>query len=505
MKKLIAFFLLTATMLSLYADAERISMIIGSTKSIQTPFVIESFRIIPGKSDKVKVEAGESQLRIVGCAVGEVTLVVSGGGMQKDYIVTVKSNLAKTLKKLRTDLDSLTELDISINEDQIAIRGTVTNPEHWKHLMKVLPNYSSQCVNFAVFKPSAETVLNLKKLLQEAGFQFCEPGQKTAVGQLSMQISSDAVVLTGELYSQKDLDKVMQLLATQPWLDIGGQGDSSKGRVRCMTSLSVVETLLQVDIVYAGIVLDNSDALGSNSTPTLSGSFGIIYDLVSGRGTGKTAQFGGNMDATVGFLTSNGVTRTYNAGHVTFANNDPKGGTLHTGNTVYVKVNGLENGSLQNIKYGLEIKVTGGLVSPNRAKLTLDLKNSSLVSASEDSYNLQEDTTSQTVFCDLDKTVVIAGSKKISQATKNSGLPILRSTPVLKWFVSSDVDNLSEITLLILACPRLVKANPDVQIEIPLDQQTAPTYRDSKRNNKERMEENKRHRGSLGWLGWFNW
>ena len=289
MKKLIAFFLLTATMLSLYADAERISMIIGSTKSIQTPFVIESFRIIPGKSDKVKVEAGESQLRIVGCAVGEVTLVVSGGGMQKDYIVTVKSNLAKTLKKLRTDLDSLTELDISINEDQIAIRGTVTNPEHWKHLMKVLPNYSSQCVNFAVFKPSAETVLNLKKLLQEAGFQFCEPGQKTAVGQLSMQISSDAVVLTGELYSQKDLDKGMQLLATQPWLDIGGQGYSSKGRVRCMTSLSVVETLLQVDIVYAGIVLDNSDALGSNSTPTLSGSFGIIYDLVSGRGTGKTA------------------------------------------------------------------------------------------------------------------------------------------------------------------------------------------------------------------------
>ena len=42
MKNLIAFILLTATVLSLYADAERISMIIGSTKSIQSPFVIES-------------------------------------------------------------------------------------------------------------------------------------------------------------------------------------------------------------------------------------------------------------------------------------------------------------------------------------------------------------------------------------------------------------------------------------------------------------------------------
>ena len=213
----------------------------------------------------------------------------------------------------------------------------------------------------------------------------------------------------------------------------------------------------------------------------------------------------GNMDATVRFLAANGISRTYHAGHVSFANNDPQGGTLHTGGTVYVKVSGIENGSLQNIEFGLKIKVTGGLVSPSRTKLTLDLKNSALLGSNESSYTLSEDTTKQTVFCDLNKTIVIAGSKKIAQDTSRSGLPVLRNTPVLQWFVSEDRNSSSDSRLLILACPRLVKFNPDVQINIPLEQETAPTYRDARRDNVEREEENRRYRGWLSWLNWFCW
>jgi len=503
MKKYTILLIVFFSMLQVFADSEKINMIIGTTKSIQVPFVIDSYKLIPAKTDVIKVEASESHIQIMASAIGEVTLLVSGGGIQKDYTISVRSNLAKTLRKLRSDLDTLTELDITTNEDQIVVRGIITNPEHWAHLMKVLPNYSGKCVNFATFKPSAETVLGLKKMLTEAGYVFSSHGQNK-IGELSMSMSSDAVVISGEMYSQKDVDRIKQLLSTQTWLVIGGKTDPSLGKVQAIVNLTVVESVLQVDIVYVGISETDSKSVGSNTIPVGSFSAKGLYDLVAGKGSGS-AVINGNMDSTVKFLAANGISRTYHAGHVSFANNDPQGGTLHTGGTVYVKVNGVENGSLQNIEFGLKIKVNGGLVSPTRTKLTLDLKNSALLGADGSSYTLSEDSTKQTVFCDLDKTIVIAGSNKIGQDTSKSGLPVLRNTPVLKWFVSEDRNSQTETKLLVLACPRLVKFNPDVQINIPLEETTAPAYRDAKRDNVVRQEEGKRYRGWLSWLNWFSW
>lgn len=203
MQRFLSILLFMMFSLCFAAEAVKVSMIVGTTKIIQVPFVIESYKLIPAKTDIVRVEASDSQLRLMAGAIGEVNLMVSGGGMQSDYIISVKSNLGKVLKKLRSDLDMLTELDISTNEDQIVIKGTVTNPEHWNHLMRVLPNYSGSCRNFATFAPSAETVLNLKKMLTEAGFKFCKQGKQPEVGELSLQISSNNVILTGEMYSQK--------------------------------------------------------------------------------------------------------------------------------------------------------------------------------------------------------------------------------------------------------------------------------------------------------------
>lgn len=489
---------------SFAADAEKINMIVGSTKVVQAPFVIDSYKLLPSKTNIVRIDVTDAQIRLMAGAIGEVNLMVSGGGMQQAYVVTVRSNLAKILKQLRSDLEMLTELDIASNDDQIVIKGTVTNPEHWNHLMKVLPSYSGNCKNFAKFAPSAETVLNLKKMLAEAGFSFRKKGETRKMGELSLEISSDIVVLTGELYSQNEIDKINQILSTQTWLSTDEKASSSSGLIRGIVNLSVIETVLQVDIVYAAINESDSKTVGANSIPTAGLSAGAIYNLVSGSGNGS-AVINGNMDSTVRFLAANGISRTYHAGHVSFSNNDPQGGMLHTGGSVYVKVNGVENGSLQNIEYGLKIQVKGGLVSPTRTKLTLDLNNSALLGSSDDSYNLAEDNTKQTVFCDLNKTIVIAGSKKISQDTGKSGLPILRNTPVLKWFVSEDGDSKTESRLLILACPRLVKFNPDVQIDIPLDQETAPAYREARRDNNERIEEKKRYRGWLSWLNWFSW
>lgn len=500
-KRIIAFAAVFAAF-SGFADTEKVSLVIGSTKSLTVPFVIESFRVIPAGSEKIKVEAMETQLRIVAVQEGEVNLVASGGGMTRDYTITVKSNLTKVLKQLRTDLDALTELDISINEDRIVIKGTVTDPDHWDTFQRVMPHYSGKCVNFATFRPSAETIVNLKKMLSDAGFTFVAEGAAAKPGELSLQVSTDTVVISGEMYSQADIDRINRVLATQTWLSTSG---AAGGRIKGVVNLHVIETILQVDVVYVGLNESEGHSEGTGgAAPGIGNAMSAFYDIVEGRGDG-TATISGSMPQTITFLRNNGVTRTYNAGHVSFLNNDPKGGDLHTGGTIYAKVNGIENGSLQNIQYGLKINVKGGLVSPTRAKLTLELTNSQLLSRSEDSYDLAEDTTKQTVFCDLNKTLAVAGAKKLMETTAKSGLPILRNTPVLQWFVSGDANSGSETRLLILIAPRLATHNPNVQIDLPLEQETAPTLKESQETNDERIERKKKYHGALYFMNWFVW
>ena len=198
-KRITATAILVFCVLASFADSEKVSLVIGSTKSLTVPFVIESFRVIPAGSEKITVEALESQLRVVAVQEGEVNVVASGGGMSREYAITVKSNLTKVLKQLRADLDALTELDIALNDDRIVIKGTITDPDHWAEFQRVLPHYSGKCLNFATFRPSSETIINLKKMLSDAGFSFSKEGSSPKPGELQMQVSTDTIVITGEL------------------------------------------------------------------------------------------------------------------------------------------------------------------------------------------------------------------------------------------------------------------------------------------------------------------
>ncbi|MCR4573899.1 MAG: type II and III secretion system protein [Lentisphaeria bacterium] len=495
-----AFIACLCTVVAFAQDAETFSLTVGSSKRLDLPFAIENYRLTP--QGKVTIEElNKQQLNVTGTALGDCSLIVMGGGLTREYRISVKSNINNILKRLRTDLDAVPELDISINQDYIVIRGTVSNPENWRLFQKVLPMYPG-VHNFAVFRPSAETMLNLKKMLQEAGFTFAEEGKAPELGQISMNITPDAVVITGELCSDEQITKINQILSTQTWLAVGDMGASeAAGRVRGIVNLNVVKTQLVVDIVYVGVTDSDAEHFGSQA-PTANLNANWMYDLIHGRKTeGSTVTFGSNMQQTLGFLADNGITRRYEAGHVTFLNHDEKGGTLHTGGTVSVKVSGMNSGALQDIDFGLKITVKGGLVDPNKVKLDMSIENTSLVTTSGDSYTRDVDSTQQSIYCGLDKTVVLAGSRKIAQNARKSGLPILRNTPVLNWFVSEKGDSKSETRLLILACPRLVTPDSTVEITIPLSKETASTYNEAKGDLKEDLK--KKEAAKPWYKRWF--
>ena len=502
MKKLLTIFAgicLFATAFA--AEQERFSISVGGMRLIDFPFSIENYRV--SSKDKVSVEeASPKQLRIIGKSIGECSLSISGGNTERNYNISVVSNISSIMKRLRNDLETVPELDLSINGDYIVIRGTVSSPENWQTLQKVLPLYDKSVNNFAVFRPAAETILGVKKALQNAGFVFCAEGQNPPLGELSMRTTDNAIILTGEMHSQTQIGKIQQILATYPWLALNGKASAEKGQVNAILNLTVVETPIQVEVVYIGITEEDMTNLGGGSVSG-NASLGALYDIIAGRAASKTATFGGNMNATLNFLQKNGINRIYKAGHVTFTNSTK--GSLHTGGTIHTKVSGGDNGDVKTINYGLEISATGTLISENKVRMELTLNNSHVTPAANGDYDQTTDSTSQTVICELDRTMVLAGAKSITEKTTKSGLPILRNTPVLQWFVSSDDRTNSENRLLILVCPRKVQFNPDVQITIPVSDETAPTYRDAKRPNKVREEEGKRYRGSLKWLNWFSW
>ena len=57
------------------------------------------------------------------------------------------------------------------------------------------------------------------------------------------------------------------------------------------------------------------------------------------------------------------------------------------------------------------------------------------------------------------------------------------------WELWQNGKNKSETRLLILACPRLASADNTVEIEIPVSQETAPTYKEAKGDLKEDIKE----------------
>ncbi|NCA80902.1 MAG: hypothetical protein EOM76_12125, partial [Sphingobacteriia bacterium] len=330
------------------------------------------------------------------------------------------------------------------------------------------------CQNYAKFRPAPEIILTLKKLLEQSGFSLTNSPAPTLPGEISIQYANNVLTITGNVYQASDIETINSILATQTWLMVG-KGKADDGKVLTIVKLKTVPTTLWIDIVFIGLNKQNADKIGANSVPTASAAFSSFYDMIAGRGNGNTAMIGGNMNATVQFLASNGVTRMYDAGCVVLKSNDPEGATQRIGGKKYVKVNGVENGSLQEIEYGLKLTVKGGLVSKNKVELQFDVSNNGLISAGEgDTFDQTQEQVKNSVVCDLDNTVVLGGYKKIVQDTAKSGLPILRNTPVLKWFVSQDSDSQQEFNLLILACPRLQKQNATQKIALPVIDSVAP-------------------------------
>lgn len=509
MKKVFSFALLLLLCCGVMAaKSEQITLIAGSLKVIDLPFVMQSYR--PSTEGIVRVENFSNRsLRIVGLKKGFCELEVRGGGLSKVYSISVVNNISEIMKQLQYDLDSLPELEISINQDYIVIKGEVSSISKWEHLNRVLsiPKFADCTQNYARFRPAPEIMLTLQSLLEKAGFTVTDKLFPKELGEISLFFSDNVLTIAGNVYSKADIETVKTILATQNWLRQveTSRGSSGDYRLKTIVKLNVAPVTLCVDIVYVAISKQDMTNIGNTDIPVLKPAISLLRDFWNNNYASSVVLQGG-LNGVIKFFASNGVTRFHNAGSVVFKNNDSKGGEQHVGGSKYIRIPGAESGGLQQVDYGLKLNVKGGLISKNKVDLTFNLSNSSNVSVGEsDSFDQTKEDVRNAIVCELNNTVVLGGCKKVVENSLKDGLPILRNTPVLNWFVSKRSGGVQENELLILACPRILKSDASRNIKIPVINELSHLAENGKKSNKELEAENRRFRGWLSWLNWFVW
>jgi Flp pilus assembly secretin CpaC len=467
------------------ADAEPVAVTAGKMELVNVAFPIQGFRVADPTVAKVE-QQGAQQLRVMGVKAGSTDLQVTGdGSVSALYTITVVENVNAVLSAVKRDLDSVPEADISINLGRVVIKGEISSIEHWKYLQKVLALYKDSVANLTTFQPTPEVMLALVKSFEKVGLKVQDGEGNLEPGMLSVKYSGNNIFIGGNLYSQKDKDRVAQIVDAQDWLTTKShkEGDKSDDpRVRAVLDLNVVPTMIELDVTFVGVSNEDERRIGVNLLKAgllIVDATSVAFQgkLGASDSSGLTGSYTINagMQGALKFFTGSGPGRFQTAGHMTFKNDSPEWRMFKSGGTLKVRTATRDTVGLTDIDYGLIMKVKGGLLDPKTAAVDLNLELSYPVPVGAD-YDLKQNKIETTINCPVGQTMVLGGMKSLIEQSSNEGVPFLRSVPVVSWFFSEKNQMLQDSKVLILVSPQIAGAT---SVARPVSEETAPALQES--------------------------
>lgn len=490
------------------ADATPITVSVGKMELINVPFPIQGFRM--ADQSLVKVETlGPQQLRVMGLKAGTTDLQVTGdGSVSALFAVSVVENINAVLVAVKRDLDTIPEVDVTINLGRVMLKGEVSNIDHWKYLQKVVELYKDSVANLVSFQPTPEVMLSLKAAFEKAGVKVQDAeGVVMAPGAVSLKFSGNNIFITGSVYSQKDRDRITQIIEAQNWLVLANKADDKKDtsgsvtadvRVKAILNLEVVPTMLEMDVMFVGVTDKEEQQIGVNLAKAgllvLNSTSAGFQGTLGGNnpsGMGGSYSINSGLQGALKFFAGSGPGRFQTAGHMTFKNDSPEWRVYHSGGTLKVKIATRDTSSLQDIDYGLIMKVKGGLLDSKTAAVDVNLELSYPVPVGTD-YDLKRNRIETTLNCPIGQTMVLGGMKSLIEQSTSEGVPFLRSVPAISWFFSEKNNLKEDSKVLILLSPQIAGATTASR---PVSEQTAPALRESDKSNKQR--EHEKHKRSF--------
>lgn len=527
-----------AVLLANAKEIEQISVVENESTTITAPFVVKNFA--PSNKEVARVESlGGATLRVTALKRGRCDLDVLGdNGLSQKYEITVVGDLASVLETLTMDLDTVPEVRAEIRGNFIRLDGEVSSIQKWEYLVKVIETYGSCIKNFAKFYPGPEILLRLKDTLEQARFnvQF-KPLEgsdfhKWPYRTVALDLNKKTRVLSvhARLFKESERISILSILKAEPWLAVNVDDDWKKPvqissdkapyAINTLLGLFIDKPVIRLSVAYMAIGesdiqnIGNPNATQGNGVLGLEGAFGVLREFIHGTTANTRGQsIGASLDVTARFLKQNGISRVSDTGYTLVESWDPAGAKFKSGGTRFVRTGGANgagstfvgNSDMKEIPYGFTINTKGGLLDEETMSCDFDFSISTIVYVEgEESYDRKEDTSKQKLSLPIGKTTLIGGFKDmVDKNTPPSGLPVLRSTPILNWFVADSGKSVSDRRLVIMVCPEIVDntqdAKPDVnrEINIRVQDQGAKT-------TDEVLEERRPFSGGL-WnpLNWF--
>ena len=499
---MVCFLFLSSLLPALYGqalvDTEKVMLSVGSFSSVDLPFEMRTMKVADPKIVKAEV-SNKKQLRLTGLQVGSTDVQVMGeSGLSRIYNVVVTDNIREELNALRRDLDSVPEVDVSVNQDRIVLKGEISKPGNWDLFQRVLASLQKPPLNLVRFRPAPEAVLALRDILEKLGYQIVTDNSALEKpGMLSLKLLGDSLLISGSVFSPAHAERVKSVLAAQTWLSMDKiKGDG--GRIPVVWDVEIEPKLIEVGVVFVEMSSSDYDKLGANLLNAGLGTLDAAVNVFGGRNDGnrpttRTYTITSGLRGTLDFLASSGSSRQYNAGHLTFRSNDtPDWRMLKCGGTLKVKVASSDTATLEDIDYGLIIKVKGGLRTAQMTELDLQLELSSPTQNDSGDWDVRGNSLNTAVQCELGKTLVLGGMRSLVEGrTSPTGVPFLRSVPGIQWFFSEQESTLRNTQVLILVSP--VFAGEGDVILPTISDETRDTLEDAQKPLKE--TDKKKHKG----------
>lgn len=532
MKKLITLAVAALALVVSHAKSvEQVSVVENEITTIMLPFAIKGYT--PSNKEVIRIEtSSETSLRITALKRGRCDLEVMGEkNLVQKFEITVLGDLASELETLTSELDQVQEVRARIVGNSIRIDGEISSIAKWEYLIKVLRNYGSTVRNFVTFCPGPEVLIRMKETLAQAGFDvqfkaFNGDRKTWKAKTIALALNKQTRIMTvqGKVYTPEQQVLVMRCLSSEKWLSL--DLDAAKGvdefKIRGMVDVFVDKPQIRMSVAY--MVIEESDVqkIGNDKaaidgiTP-VSGTFKTIQGLIRGQGNhGNVARLEASLDVAARFLKANGLNRVSQTGYAVLESWSEKGAKFKSGGTLYVRqleASGGDKGGtsvavsnleMKEIPYGFDIAVKGGLIDGKTVDMDFNFMMSG-VTQSDLGIDRSEEITQQKLVCPIGKTTLISGFKNlVDRRMSPSGLPVLRNTPLLNWFLADSGYDIADRRLIIMVCPEIVDNSYDGNLKAD-EEINIPVKTEGVKTTAQREEERKPFKGFWYWLNWFVW
>lgn len=368
---------------------------------------------LPNIADAQVISNG--QLLVTAKQPGTTTININGSSGQRTLLVRVVGTNPQSLaEEVREVLGSASGVEVRVVKGRVLLEGEVSG-EQFKRKIDVMTGlYPNQLLNFTTYREA-----------------FVEDARMVAVDLYFVQLATVNRDELGVKWGQF----------------VGANYTFGTGDVP----------------LYYG----NNAQLESGVLPGKTGTLLSEPARLTG-GDGLTSYFSmvGQVNVALDFLVSNGLVKTINHGKI--ITEAGKAAEYHNGGTLLIKIAGTQVATLEEIPYGLEVKVTPVIDVNDQVKLdiVMDFSELDYSNAVDNIPALRNTSVVSVVNTVADQSVLISSQMNINDTSNTSGIWMLSRIPILGWmfksrnFLGSSLDNALFVT------PRVYKPGKQVHEEM---------------------------------------